>query len=182
MAMLKINPAKLPDRGRPTKDAKPVIEVPEDAKIVQVKNISYEQAHERWKQRKMVHFLRGGEKSRNDRWTPEMDDTAMRLYWQGKSYAEIGKEVGRTEKATNKRVNMIRRGMGLRPRPNPDSPTNNLWQEWEDEKMLKMWNDGAGAKDISAALGTRSVGAITMRLSWLRANTNIYIRYGKRRQ
>lgn len=181
MAMLKINPAKLPDRGNPTKDIKPVFDPPRDAKVVQVKNISYEQAHERWKERKMKHFLRGGEKSKTNRWTEEMDETAMRMYWAGESYEAIGKAVGRTAGATNKRINIIRRAQGLRPRPMPESPNNNLWQEWEDERMIKLWNAGANARGVSLVLGTRTASAVSMRLAWLRSHTNIYIRYGKAR-
>ena len=52
MTTIKINPAKLPYRGEPTKDRRPKpAEIPEGVKIVKVGNKTLQTTHEAWKKK-----------------------------------------------------------------------------------------------------------------------------------
>jgi len=183
MATIKINPAKLPYRGEPTKDRRPKpAEIPEGVKIVKVGNNSLETEHDAWRKKHIKHVERSN-RNRGDKWTPEQEETALRLYWQGIDYLDIAKEVNRTEEAVRNHVNALRRRQGLRPRPQPRNVQNynNAWQINEDEILIKMWNDGASAKEISGKLPGRSAGAIYARSEYLRENMNVRLEKRKRR-
>ena len=52
MATIKINPAKLPDRGAPTRDCRPKPwTIPDDVKVIKVGNKTMQTAHEAWKKK-----------------------------------------------------------------------------------------------------------------------------------
>lgn len=51
-------------------------------------------------------------KPRSDAYTPELDDRIWELYNEGKKYWEIGKAVGRTEKAIGTRISKLKKERG----------------------------------------------------------------------
>ena len=101
---------------------------------------------------------------RKDLWTPESDKELMQRYWDGESYEDIGKAIGRTARAVKIRANAIRREKGQRPRRVGKSM---YWQESEDAILIEMFEAGNGYKDIAAKLG-RSYMAVATRIKVLR--------------
>ena len=105
----------------------------------------------------------------------------MDMYWDGADFGDIAKALGRTQKATHTKINILRRMQGRRPRPEPNNPHNNAWQVDEDETLLRLWNSGMCAEEISKTIGNRTRSGVAMRLMYLREHTDRYIRYGKGR-
>ena len=139
MATIKINPAKLPDRGAPTRDCRPKPwTIPDDVKVIKVGNKTMQTAHEAWKKKQAVHNKRGGKKNNANKWTDEEISKALELYWQGVDYADIAKAVGRTEHATRRMVGIVRRARGLKDRKTSGRPGANKWQPEEDALLIRL--------------------------------------------
>ena len=126
MATIKINPAKLPYRGEPTKDRQPKPwTIPDDVKVIKVESKAMQTTHEAWKKKQAVHNKRGGKKNNANNWSQEEIDKVMELYWQGVDYADIAKAVGRTESATRTRITLVRKARELKERKIPGRPGAN---------------------------------------------------------
>ena len=156
-ATLKCNPERLPDRGAPTKDIHVKQDLP-DLPITVIPRVKPSKPKKPKKQTKS--FV----PERKDLWTPENDAELMRRYWDGESYEDIGKAIGRTARAVKIRANAIRREKGQRPRR---SRRGLYWQESEDAVLIEMFEAGNGYKAIAEKLG-RTYLAIATRIKVLR--------------
>ena len=182
MATIKINPAKLPDRGKPTKDRRPKpAEIPEGVKVVKVGNNSLETEHDAWKKKHVVHTKRGGKNNSTNNWSQEEIDKVMELYWQGVDYPDIAKAVGRTEHATRRMIYLVRKARGLKERKIPGRQGANKWQPEEDELLLRLWNEGKSAKEIAECFPDRTDHGIYWRIFYLRDLGKLHIENRKRR-
>lgn len=155
-AKLKCNPERLPDRGLPTKDINVKQELP-DLPITVIPRVKPSKPKKPKKQK--IFFP-----ERKDLWTPENDKELMRRYWDGESYEDIGKAIGRTARAVKIRANAIRSEQGKRPRRVGKSM---FWQENEDKILIEMFEDGRSYKAIAEKLG-RTYMAIATRIKVLR--------------
>ena len=106
MTALKINPAKLPDRGAPTKDRQPKPwTIPDDVKVIKVENKTLQTEHEAWKKKQAVHNKRGGKKNNANKWTDEEIEKStkpwnctgraliiprLRRQWDGRNMRHVG--------------------------------------------------------------------------------------------
>lgn len=156
-AKLKCNPEALPDRGLPTKDIHVKQGLP-DLPITVIPRVKPSKP-KKPKTHKKIFFP-----ERKDLWTPENDAELMRRYWDGESYEDIGKAIGRTARAVKIRANAIRREKGQRPRR---SGRGLYWQESEDAVLIEMFEAGNGYKAIAEKLG-RTYMAIATRIKVLR--------------
>ena len=172
---IKVNVAELPSPPYPEAKTKrrKSIEIPKDARIVRLDPASSIP--------RVVQPKKRRERRRKDMWTPEDEKKAMDMYWDGADFGDIAKALGRTQKATHTKINILRRMQGRRPRPNTEHQNCNAWQVEEDETLLRLWNSGMCAEEISKAIDNRSRSAISARLIYLRKHTDRYIRYGKGR-
>lgn len=155
-ATLKCNPEALPDRGLPTKDIHVKQELP-DLPITVIPRVKPSKPKKPKKQK--IFFP-----ERKDLWTPENDKELMRRYWDGESYEDIGKAIGRTARAVKIRANAIRSEQGKRPRRVGKSM---FWQESEDKILIEMFEAGSSYKAIAEKLG-RTYMAIATRIKVLR--------------
>ena len=154
-ATLKINPARLPDRGQPTKDLRPVFAPPEGARIVVIERP------------KPVIKRKRKQANRKDLWTFEQDETALQMWLEHRSYEEIAEAVGRGVDATYSRLCRIRKEKhipGIRPR---NGQKGVFYSPEDDRLIIKMHNEGHEAGEIAKALG-RSVRGIKCRMSGMR--------------
>lgn len=182
MTALKINPAKLPDRGKPTRDCRPKPwEIPEGVKVVKVENKTLQTAHEAWKKKQAVHNKRGGKKNNANKWTDEEIDKAMELYWQSVDYPDIAKAVGRTEHATRRMIYLVRKARGLKERKIPGRQGANKWQPEEDELLVRLWHEGKSAKEIAESFPDRTDRGVYWRIFYLRDLGKLHIENRKRR-
>ena len=165
-ATLKCNPEALPDRGLPTKDINVKQELP-DLPITVIPRVKPSKPKKPKKQK--IFFP-----ERKDLWTPENDKELMRRYWDGESYEDIGKAIGRTARAVKIRANAIRREKGQRPRRLPNSM---FWQESEEKMLIEMYESGVGIKIIAEKLG-RTYMATATRLKKMR-DMGLYIVKGR---
>lgn len=156
-ATLKCNPERLPDRGLPTKDIHVKPDLP-DLPITIIPRVKPSKPKKPNKRKKA--FV----PERKDLWTPENDAELMRRYWDGESYDDIAKAIGRSAHAVKVRANAIRNEKGQRPRK---SGRGLYWQESEDKILIEMFEDGNGYKDIAAKLG-RTYMAVATRIKVLR--------------
>ncbi len=182
MATIKINPAKLPYRGDPTKDRQPKPwTIPEGVKVVKVGNQTLQTEHDAWKKKQAVHNKRGGKKNNANKWTDEEIDKAMELYWQSVDYPDIAKAVGRTEHATRRMIFLVRKARGLKERKIPGRRGANKWQPEEDELLLRLWNEGKSAKEIAECFPDRTDHGVYWRIFYLRDLGKLHIKNKKRR-
>ena len=182
MTALKINPAKLPDRGKPTRDCRPKPwTIPEGVKIVKVGNNSLETEHDAWKKKHVVHTKRGGKNNSTNNWSQEEIDKVIELYWQGVDYPDIAKAVGRTESATRTKVGLVRKAHGLKERKIPGRHGANKWQPEEDETLIRLWHEGKSAKEIAECFPDRTDHGIYWRIFYLRDLGKLHIENRKRR-
>ena len=182
MATIKINPAKLPDRGKPTRDCRPAPwKIPEGVKVVRIGNKTLQTEHEAWKKKQVVHNKRGGKKNNANKWTDEEIDKAMELYWQSVDYPEIAKAVGRTEHATRRMIYLVRKARGLKERKIPGRQGANKWQPEEDEFLVRLWHEGKSAKEIAECFPDRTDHGIYWRIFYLRDLGRLHIENRKRR-
>lgn len=182
MTALKINPAKLPDRGKPTRDCRPKPwTIPEGVKIVKVGNNSLETEHDAWKKKHVVHTKRGGKNNSTNNWSQEEIDKVIELYWQGVDYPDIAKAVGRTESATRTKVGLVRKAHGLKERKIPGRHGANKWQPEEDETLIRLWHEGKSAKEIAECFPDRTDHGIYWRIFYLRDLGKLHIVNRKRR-
>lgn len=158
MAKLKCDPQRLPDRGTPTKDLFVKSELPD----LPVNTLPGFKPKER--KRIVKQPTKNTLPQRKDLWTPENDAEMMRRYWDGESYEDIGKAIGRSAKAVKIRANAIRNEQGKRPRRVGKSM---FWQESEDKILIEMFEAGNGYKTIAEKLG-RTYMAISTRIKVLR--------------
>ena len=156
-ATLKCNPEALPDRGLPTKDINVKHDLP-DLPITVIPRVKPSKP-KKPKTHKKIFFP-----ERKDLWTPENDKELMRRYWDGESYEDIGKAIGRSARAVKIRANAIRSEQGKRPRRVGKSM---FWQESEDKILIEMFEAGNSYKDIAEKLG-RTYMAIATRIKVLR--------------
>lgn len=82
-------------------------------------------------------------------WTPDEDAVLTRRYLRGDSYEAIGREVGRTREAVNKR----RKALGLPARQRRD------WQPEEEVRLAELVAEGLTTEEIAQRMG-RSYDAI----------------------
>ena len=182
MTALKINPAKLPDRGKPTRSCRPKPwTIPEGVKVVKVESKAMQTAHEAWKKKQVVYNKRGGKKNNANKWTDEEIDKAMELYWQSVDYPEIAKAVGRTEHATRRMIYLVRKARGLKERKIPGRQGANKWQPEEDALLIRLWHEGKSAKEIAESFPDRTDHGIYWRIFYLRDLGKLYIKNRKRR-
>lgn len=153
MAMLKINPAKLPDRGRPTRDLKPIFVPPNDAVVVRIDT-----------RRAIVRERRPA--NRKNMWTAEQDKTAWEMYEAGKSYEEIAEYIGRSVGATKLHIHMMRKAKGVKPTYKKTSGIP-PWTKEQDEMLIQMHNSGINPQVSAKTLG-RSYHAVKCRVTYLR--------------
>ena len=170
---IKVNVADLPKPPYtlPKYRSKKPMEIPKDARIVTLDYASPP----------TVQPKKRRERKRKNMWTPEDEKKAMDMYWDGAGFEDIAKALGRTPKATRTKINILRRMQGRRPRPNIEHQNCNAWQVDEDETLLRLWNSGMCAEEISKTIGNRTRSGIASRLMYLREHTDRYIRYGKGR-
>lgn len=147
----------MPDRGAPTKDIHVKPDLP-DLPITIIPRVKPSKPKKPNKRKKA--FV----PERKDLWTPESDKELMRRYWDGESYEDIGKAIGRSAHAVKVRANAIRNEKGRRPRK---SGRGLYWQESEDKILIEMFESGNGYKDIAAKLG-RTYMAVATRIKVLR--------------
>ena len=185
MTALKINPAKLPDRGKPTRDYRPAPrKIPEGVKVVKVGNKTLEAEHDAWKKKHMEHVKRSKRrvvKNNANKWTDEEIDKAMELYWQSVDYPDIAKAVGRTEHATRRMIYLVRKARGLKERKIPGRPGANKWQPEEDALLIRLWHEGKSAKEIAESFPDRTDHGIYWRIFYLRDLGKLHIENWKRR-
>jgi hypothetical protein len=182
MATIKINPAKLPYRGEPTRDCGPKPwTIPDDVKVIKVESKAMQTAHEAWKKKQAVHNKRGGKKNNANKWTDEQIDKAIELYWQGVDYPEIAKAVGRTEPATRRMIFLVRKARGLKERKIPGRQGANKWQPEEDEILIRLWHEGKSAKEIAESFPDRTDRGVYWRIFYLRDLGRLHIENRKRR-
>ena len=156
-AKIKCNPERLPDRGVPTKDIHVKQELP-DLPITVIPRVK-PSTPKKPKKHTKAYFP-----ERKDLWTPDNDAELMRRYWNGESYEDIGKAIGRSAHAVKVRANAIRNERGQRPRRVGKSM---FWQESEDKILIEMFEAGNNYKDIAAKLG-RTYMAVATRIKVLR--------------
>ena len=182
MATIKINPAKLPDRGKPTRDCRPKPrKIPEGVKVVKVGNKTLQTEHDAWKKKHVVHTKRGAKNNNTNKWSQEDIDKVMELYWQGVDYPDIAKAVGRTESATRTRITLVRKARGLKERKIPGRPGANKWQPEEDALLIRLWHEGKSAKEIAECFPDRTDHGIYWRIFYLRDLGKLHIENRKRR-
>lgn len=182
MTAIKINPAKLPYMGEPTRDKRPKPwKVPEDIKVVKVGNRTLQTEHDAWKKKHVVHTKRGGKNNNANNWSQEEIDKVMELYWQGVDYPDIAKAVGRTESATRTKVGLVRKAHGLKERKIPGRQGANKWQPEEDELLIRLWHEGKSAKEIAESFPDRTDHGIYWRIFYLRDLRKLHIENRKRR-
>lgn len=85
-----------------------------------------------------------------ERWSPGEDAVLTRRYLRGDSYEAIGREVGRTREAVNKR----RKALGL-----PARQRRRDWQPEEEERLAALVAEGLTTGEIAQRMG-RSYDAI----------------------
>lgn len=153
MTAIKINPARLPYRGEPTKDVRPVITVPEDAAVVRIDM-----------RRAIVRERRPA--NRKNMWTAEQDKTAWEMYEAGRSYEEIAEYIGRSVSATELHIHMMRKAKGVKPTYKKTSGTP-VWTKEQDEMLMQMHNSGINPQVSAKTLG-RSYHAVKCRVTYLR--------------
>ena len=185
MATIKINPAKLPYRGEPTKDRQPKPwTIPEGVKVVKVGNKTLQTEHDAWKKKHMEHVKRSKRrevKNGANKWTDEEIDKAMELYWQSVDYPEIAKAVGRTEHATRRMIYLVRKARGLKERKIPGRQGANKWQPEEDALLIRLWHEGKSAREIAECFPDRTDHGIYWRIFYLRDLGKLHIENRKRR-
>ena len=185
MATIKINPAKLPYRGEPTKDRQPKPwTIPEGVKVVKVGNKTLQTEHDAWKKKHMEHVKRSKRrevKNGANKWTDEEISKALELYWQGVDYADIAKAVGRTEHATRRMIYLVRKARGLKERKIPGRQGANKWQPEEDALLIRLWHEGKSAKEIAECFPDRTDHGIYWRIFYLRDLGKLHIENRKRR-
>ena len=141
MTAIKINPARLPYRGEPTRDRKPVLIVPEGAAIVKVANKSVSEIPCDWVRRHRRH--------KENMWTEEQEQTAFRMWDEGKSLQEISEATGRSVLAVDKRLWTICKKRGLR---RIDKRVN-IYTPEETAEIVRLHNAGRDAREISRITG-----------------------------
>ena len=139
MTALKINSARLPYRGEPTKDRKPVLTVPEGAVIVNVGIV----------RESVVQTKDWVGRNRKDLWADDMRAMAWNMIVDGKSIAEIAEAVGKTETATYQELCRIRREKGIR---RAIVPITSKYTPEMDATIIRMHNAGCDYKAISKAI------------------------------
>lgn len=97
MATIKINPARLPYRGEPTKE----IRIIEEAPVRRDLDSSYPSWRFPTKEERR--------RPRADAWTPEQDQKIWKMYYgEKKTPRQIGTEIGRTKNAVKTRLQRLR--------------------------------------------------------------------------
>ena len=91
MTALKINPAKLPDRGKPTRGCRPKPwTIPEGVKVVKVGNKTLQTEHDAWKKKHMEHVKRS---KRREVWNctgRALIIPRLRRQWDGRNMRHVG--------------------------------------------------------------------------------------------
>ena len=141
MTAIKINPARLPYRGEPTRDRKPSTSIPQDAVIVKVKKTAIKI--------NLPHTRAFRIKNRSTMWTKEQEQTAYEMWDNGKPIEEIAKAVNRSAAAVDKRLWTICKNRGadrIRRRAN-------IYTADEIAELIRLHNAGKDAQEISERLG-----------------------------
>lgn len=99
------------------------------------------------------------------RWTPELDHRLVELWEMGKSYAEIGAVLGRTESSIQSRASRLNCGNRERPRrvSGLTADGKRPWTPEEDKKLAELRRQGRKMHEIATSLG-RSVMSISGRI------------------
>lgn len=97
-----------------------------------------------------------------DPWTPEDDARLAMLAANGRTHAQIARDMDRTPAAIKARQKWIRHG-----RP-PRQTAAGTWTDAEDQQLITMTHEGRSVAECSTAIG-RTQKAVTARRRQLRA-------------